>query len=422
MPSEISPMNSSKKIKILHLISQRPDSTGSGMYVQAMIKEAAKCGFDNYLLAGISATESIEIDFIEKDKTMFVEFNSADIAFNIPGMSDVMPYESTRFRDLSEDNLSDYEKGFSKVLQKAVDRFKPDVIHSHHLWIVSSLARQLFLNISFVTSCHGTDLRQFQNCPHLRKRVLKGCEQIDTVLALTEDQKIEIIRLYNIKPERIIVVGAGFNNNLFYPKTKPKPNPVQLVYAGKLSNAKGVPWLLSALKKINSPLWKLHLVGSGSGEEKEHCLKLAKELGDKVCIHGAISQEKLAEIMRRSHIFILPSFFEGLALVVLEALASGCRIVATDLPGTREILGDYKADFINLVKIPRLRNSDQPYKEDENKFEQDLKDAIHQQILAAQENPQIDLSLIQDEIDSYTWTGIFENIRQIYQKLEDERN
>ncbi len=409
-------MNRSKKIKILHLLSQRPDSTGSGMYVQAMIKEAAKCGFDNYLVAGISSADNIEIDFIEQEKAMFVTFNNADVAFNIPGMSDVMPYESSRFCELPEEDLSNYEKAFSKVLQKAVKKFKPDIIHSHHLWLVSSLARQLFPNIPFITSSHGTDLRQFQNCPHLRERVLKGCEQVDTVLALSEDQKNEIIRLYKFEPERIIVVGAGFNNNLFYPKAKPKPDPVQLVYAGKLSNAKGVPWFLRALKEINSPDWQLHLVGSGSGKEKEHCLKLAKVLGDKVCTHGAIPQEELAEIMRRSHIFILPSFYEGLPLVILEALACGCRIVATELSGIKEIVNNIKTDFIDFIKTPRLHNLDQPYKEDENKFEQDLKDAIYQQICLAQDSPQIDLTPIQDKIDSFTWTGIFEKVRPIYLK------
>ena len=60
---------------------------------------------------------------------------------------------------------------------------------------------------------------------------------------------------------------------------------------------------------------------------------------------------------------ILPSFYEGLPLVILEGLASGCRIVATDLPGTKEVLGNSDADFITLVKTPRLRFTDQPYRE-----------------------------------------------------------
>lgn len=403
-----------KKLKILHLLSQRPDSTGSGIYVQAMIREAAACGHDNFLVAGVQSGHRDDIDGIDHDKSMFLRFHNADVSYHIPGMSDVMPYKSSRFCDLSAEDLREYESAFSKVLEIAVRRFKPDIIHSHHLWIVSSLARQLFPNIPMVTTCHGSDLRQFQNCPHLQDRVIKGCREIDIVMALSEPQKSEITRLYGLAPEQVTIAGAGFNDSLFYIETKPDPNPVQLIYAGKLSNAKGVPWLLRALQSIRAPAWQLHLLGSGSGEEKEYCLALARKLGDKVHVHGALPQKQLAEIMRRAHIFILPSFYEGLPLVVLEGLAGGCRIVATDLPGTREILGNTDADFVTLVKTPRLRFIDQPYREDEYAFEQNLKKALQQQIDAAAGGAQIDLSPIQDKIDDYTWTGIFRKVQDAY--------
>jgi len=404
-----------KKLKILHLLSQRPDSTGSGIYVQAMIREAYKCGYDNYLVAGVHSDCCDNTDCIEQDKSMFVNFYNADVSYHIPGMSDVMPYESTRFCDLSEENLCEYEKAFSDILQNAVHKFKPDIIHSHHLWIVSSMARQLFPNIPMVTTCHGSDLRQFQNCPHLQERVLIGCRKIDVVMALSESQKNEIIRFYNLAPEKIIIAGAGYNDSLFYSDTKPNSDPVQLVYAGKLSNAKGVPWFLRALQSISSPAWQLHLLGSGSGEEKEYCLMLAKELGEKVHVHGALPQKILAKIMRQSHILVLPSFYEGLPLVILEGLASGCRIVATDLPGTKELLGNSDTEFITLVRTPRLRFIDKPFREDEYSFEQNLKKAIQQQINYASKCAQIDLSPIQEKLDSYTWTGIFKKVREAYQ-------
>ena len=402
------------KLKILHLLSQRPYSTGSGIYVQAMIRQATACGYDNYLVAGVRSNGCDDTDCIEQDKSMFVNFHNADVSYHIPGMSDVMPYESTRFCDLSEEDLCEYEKAFSEILQNAVHRFKPDIIHSHHLWIVSSMTRQLFPNIPMVTTCHGSDLRQFQNCPHLQGRVLIGCRKIDVVMALSEAQKNEITRLYNLVPEKIIIAGVGYNESLFYLDTKPNPDPVQLVYAGKLSNAKGVPWFLRALQSIRSPAWQLHLLGSGSGEEIENCLMLAKELGEKVRVYGALPQKSLAKIMRHSHILVLPSFFEGLPLVILEGLASGCRIVATDLPGTKEILGNSDTDFITLVRTPRLRFTDQPYREDEYSFEQNLKKAIQQQINAASKCAQIDLSPIQDKLDAYAWKGIFKKVREAY--------
>lgn len=208
-------MNTKNKLKILHVLSQRPDSTGSGIYVQAMLREASSCGYDNFLVAGLGSAVCDDTGCIDHDKSIFVTFNNADVSCQIPGMSDVMPYESMRFCDLSKKELCEYEKAFSKSLQHAVDRFKPDIIHSHHLWIISSITRQLFPDIPLVTSCHGSDLRQFQNCPHLQKSVLKGCRKIDIVMALSEAQKNEIIRLYNLPPEQIIVVGAGYNDKLW---------------------------------------------------------------------------------------------------------------------------------------------------------------------------------------------------------------
>jgi glycosyltransferase involved in cell wall biosynthesis len=403
------------KLKILHLLSQRPDSTGSGIYVQAMIREATACGYKNYLVAGVHSKDCDYPDCIEQDKSMFVNFHNADVSYHIPGMSDVMPYESARFCDLSEEDLREYEKAFSDILQNAVISFKPDIIHSHHLWIVSSLSRRLFPNIPMVTTCHGSDLRQFQNCPHLQEKVLSGCRKINIVMALSRAQKSEIIRLYDLNPEKIIVAGAGYYDDLFYSGEKPRPDPVQLVYAGKLSNAKGVPWLLRALHSIRTPAWQLHLLGSGSGEEMAHCLSLAKKLGEKVRVYGALPQKSLAEIMRHSHILALPSFFEGLPLVILEGLASGCRIVATDLPGTRELLGNLDTDVISLVSTPRLRFADQPYREDEHLFETNLKKAIEQQIDAASRCAQIDLSPFQDRLSAYSWAGIFKKVKEAYQ-------
>lgn len=403
-------------MKILHLLSQRPDSTGSGIYVQAMIREAASQGFENYLVAGLCASGCDENVCITSDRSLFLNFHNADVSFPIPGMSDVMPYDSSRFCDLSKKNLNEYETAFSVLLKRAVQKFKPDLIHSHHLWIVSSLTRRLFPHIPLITNCHGSDLRQFQNCKHLQDRVLRGCREIDFVMALSQAQKDEIIRLYNIAADKIIVIGAGYNNTLFYPSEKQNPAPVQLVYAGKLSNAKGVPWFLRALASIRFPEWRLHLVGSGSGEEKENCLRLSENLGEKVIVHGALPQESLAEILRQSHILVLPSFFEGLPLVILEGLASGCRIVSTDLPGVKELIGNTDKDFIKLVPTPRLRFIDQPYSEDEMLFEQRMGEALKQQIEAAVSSARIDLSPIQDTLDAYTWTGIFNRVKKVYLK------
>ncbi len=405
------------KLKILHVMSQRPDSTGSGIYVRAMIRESGNMGHANFLVAGLDPVDCPEMDCFQEIGTCFVKFNSLDISYPIPGMSDVMPYNSVRFCDLGPDELEEYELAFSVKLHKAVRNFNPDVIHTHHLWILTSLVRRLFPNIPVVTSCHGTDLRQFQNCPHLQCTVLEGCRGVDRVLALHERQKKEIARVYEINPERIAVAGAGYNNGLFWPASKPAPDPIHIVYAGKLSRAKGLPWLLRSLQHIEQPKWILHLVGSGSGKEREECLKLAGELQGRVINHGAVTQEELAGIMRDSHLLVLPSFYEGLPLVLLEGLACGCRVIATALPGVKELIDDKEAEFIELVDLPRLHGIDQPYSEDWESFEQNLAYSVHKQLALAGNTPEIDLSPVKDKLASYTWTGVFRTVQAVYQEV-----
>ena len=129
-------------LKILHLLSQRPDSTGSGIYIQAMLREAANRGHANFLLSGIPSGQEPSLEGVSEDTCEFVRFNGDDLPFDIVGMSDVMPYPSKRFCDLTEAEVNRYENCFAGKLRAVVDFFKPDIIHSHHLWLVTSVARR----------------------------------------------------------------------------------------------------------------------------------------------------------------------------------------------------------------------------------------------------------------------------------------
>ena len=64
--------------------------------------------------------------------------------------------------------------------------------------------------------------------------------------------------------------------------------------------------------------------------------------------------------MRRSSICVLPSFYEGLPLVLVEAMACGCRLVATDLPGIVEELAPRLGDALELVTLPTMAGVDTP--------------------------------------------------------------
>ncbi len=401
-------------MKILHLLSQCPDFTGSGIYLQNIICEAAKKGHRNFLLAGVPLGQEIYPVGTNDKNCRFVTFSGGNLPFTIPGMSDVMPYPSSRFYDLSLAEIEAYENAFSVALTKVINEWKPDIIHSHHLWLMSSIARKTAPNLPLVCNCHSTDLRQYLNCPHLRDRVKEACGKIDKILALSKIQAAEITNLLAIPAERIAIVGGGFKADLFFQREKPLPPPVHVMYAGKLSRAKGVVLLLNSLAKIPHLPIHLHLVGQGSGEEDAECRQLADKLRCPVSLHGRVSQPELAELMGKSHLFILPSFFEGLPLVLLEALASGCRVISTDLAGCKELLQGMENTFAELLPLPPLEKVDAPFPKDMPELTRKLAKAIERKTHEIQTNPANTDNRVRARIAQYTWPAIFADIEKNY--------
>jgi len=411
-------------MKILHLLSQLPEATGSGIYLQAVMRQAARRGFENYLLAGIPADfpEQSRFQQLACREASFVRFG-ADLPFRVVGMSDVMPYPSARFGDLSDRELALYRDCFQEKLVAGVKRWQPDLIHSHHLWLLTALARQAVPDIPLLVSCHGSDLRQFHNCAHLRTAVLDGCRKVDGVCALSEIQRRDIQRLYGIEAERIHLTGAGYDRERFFMPPAPSKGPLQVLYAGKLSRAKGVPWFLRALEKLAAEEFIFHLVGDSDGAEKREILGLADKLGSRVRVHGKLDQLQLAALMRQADLFVLPSLFEGVPLVLLEALASGCHLVTTALPGVLELLAGIDSSWVELVAMPRMASIDQPLPEDEEPFVASLQAAVQTQLAVLQVErgerrgyPEA----IGQLLESYTWEGVFPKIARLYKSLSGE--
>jgi alpha-maltose-1-phosphate synthase len=384
-----------------------------------MIREAVARGHENFLISGIPSGEEPAPDTVGTRQRAYVHFGEGELSFPVPGMSDVMPYVSTRFSDMSDAMLDSYERAFARVLDEVIADFKPDIIHAHHLWIVSALARRRFTSVPILAQCHGSDLRQHALCPVISAKIKGSLAQLDGVLALSHSQKADIEGLLDIDPGRIRVVGAGYRDSLFGPlrgSPRPAPPPVQIAYAGKLARAKGLPMLLDALARIDGG-WHLQLFGATGGDEGLEILARARRFGSAITVHGAVSQETLAERLAACHVFVLPSFFEGLPLVVLEALASGCRLVVTDLPGIRELLDGLPPAIVRRVKLPRLAQVDRPLADDLPAFEADLVEAIEAQMSAARREPIVDPAPLTERLEVYVWSSVFRRVEDVYDAL-----
>lgn len=417
-------------LRVLHLLSQQPGKTGSGIYLQALVQQGAQSGMEQRVVIGIPAEAPFPvISPLDEGQINPVRFGTPSLPFPVPGMSDVMPYESTRFSEFTRDILDAYLQAFRGVLTGVVREFAPHIIHSHHLWLVTALARVLFPETPVVATCHGTDLRQLELVPDLVPFVVPACSGLDRVMALHERQRNRITAIYGIDNGRITLTGAGYRSDIFCRPASPtdrrdQKESLSIVYAGKISRAKGLPWLIEAMDRLTVPPGtevRLLIAGSAGGVEGEAIRAKAIGRENQLVFLGALPQEELAEVLKGVDLFVLPSFYEGLPLVVLEAVACGCRVVVTDLPGMDSWLPEEldRSGIVERVSLPRLIGPDEPASGELPGFTARLATAISRQLgrcLRGEAYPYEDALC---SIETMTWEGVFRRVEKAYLEILD---
>ena len=130
--------------------------------------------------------------------------------------------------------------------------------------------------------------------------------------------------------------------------------------------------LLRAMHLMKEKNVELELAG-GSGNAKEYQEILSLGRGENITFLGKLNQMQMADAYNQSDIFVLPSFYEGIPLTVIEAMACGNRVVMTDLPGVQKWINqNIENPNIDYVKMPKMYSIDEPDQEALPKFEEEL--------------------------------------------------
>jgi len=404
--------------RVLHVLSQRPALTGSGITLDALVRHAGEAGWQQRAVVGVPAEEPRpDVGELPPEQIHTVAFGTGELPFPVPGMSDVMPYSSTRFSAMSEDQVASYLATWHRHLGEVIADFRPQIIHSHHLWLVSSILKELAPKIPLVIHCHATGLRQMELCPKLADRVRSGCARADRFTVLHRAQLRELSLALGVDERRGRVVGAGYRSDLFHAQGRNEVKLPRLLYVGKLSAAKGLACLLDAVEALAPAIDGLELAvaGSGAGAEADSLRRRIRSLSPIVSLHGQLSQAELARQMRRSRVVVLPSFFEGLPLVLVEAFACGCRVVATALPGVVEQLAPALGAAIELVEPPRMLAIDTPNPAGLPAFTWRLRDALGRCLTAPLlGDPAVDR---REAVAGFTWRAVFSRVEAVWNEL-----
>lgn len=368
-------------MRILSITAQKPDSTGSGVYLTELVKGFHKAGHQQAVICGTIQPDVIQ--FPAGVAVFPVYYQSSEVPFPVCGMSDEMPYKSTRYCDMNEHMTDQLLWAFRRRLMEAVEVFRPDVILCHHLYFLAALVREMYPGIPVYGQCHGSDLRQFLKNPWQHEWILSQIPKLDGIFALHEEQKKQICFVYGIPEEKVHVLGTGYNSDVFFVNERLKAarpsGKIRLIFAGKISGKKGVLSLLRAMQYVHHPdVYELAFAGGyGNEEEYEKIRQLASVCPCEVNFLGKLPHSRLAEEMNASDVFVLPSFYEGLPLVLIEAMACGLQAICTDLPGIRPWMNRAVPEHgVLFVRPPEMENEDEPLPESLPEFERRLAAAI----------------------------------------------
>jgi glycosyltransferase involved in cell wall biosynthesis len=219
-----------------------------------------------------------------------------------------------------------------------------DILHTHniHPFIDGTLAGKMGgipVNIHTDHARDFPDKRRYM----LAERILSHF--VEKIVAVSEATKQKLISYEKIKADKITVIRNGIDHEKFNVRINQEEKKKELGAKDcypilgigvRLAKQKGIIYLLNALPKIVREFPKLMLLIAGYGEEENELKQEVVKLGIDHHVRFLGPRLDMPEILSILDVYVLPSIWEGLPLVVLEAMAARKPIVATAVDGTKE--------------------------------------------------------------------------------------
>lgn len=407
-------------MRILLILGQKPGMTGSGV----LLNELWRCGEafgdeQRVILAAYPDDDYTQLFNGDYSSITYSYGNlKGEMPFPIFGMSDIMPYPSLQYAHADLSQIEMHIKAFQDRMEKITSDFNPDIVHIHHLWVLIALAKNCRDIPCFVT-VHGTELKQLKTAPQYYQLVKEGIDYIDCFLCVSSDILRDVCRAYNLPSNKAVFIGNGYNNDIFRPEgSVPKIEGRVIVCAGKYVHWKGFHYLIRACGRLSIP-HRLVILGTGPERARQMLIQeaIANNMQDKIVLTGHVSQQEVAKWFRRADVFVLPSIYEPFGLVLLEAMACGCPVIASALGGPKDIISNELINEGLATFIHRFNESDQS---DENRYISDIKSALEKH-LSLEISHQSRLR-ISDSVKGLEWCNIYQLIRAEYVKVISVRN
>jgi phosphatidylinositol alpha-mannosyltransferase len=230
-------------------------------------------------------------------------------------------------------------------LYNAVAQSRSDFVDAHaHLFWTTALAVRAAIDSHkpIITTVHGVlalrdPLTNIAQRLYLLSVGAWALRNSSRVVCLTKSDASEVANL-GVRSENIRIVPVAVDPKSFHPDA---PRRASIAWVGRLVPEKGLHTLIDALVALGCRRTvPVTIVGDGPMLGNLMLRTHKSGLSRNVTFKGRVGPLQVAKILEASQLFVLPSLKEGLPMTLLEAMASGAAVIASDLPSIREVLGD----------------------------------------------------------------------------------
>ena len=215
------------------------------------------------------------------------------------------------------------------------------------------------LDVPAVVKLHGSDVHVLSQIPAARRGLCWTLPRAARVVAVSRPLAERAVSL-GVARDRVDVVPNGVDTDIFYPSDRTAArcelelasNARIALYVGRIEREKGVFDLIRAFGWSGSELRESQLVMIGDGSAQAECRDLIERLDLPVVMLGERPHAEIARWLAASDVLTLPSWHEGTPNVVLEALAAGRRVVATNVGGIPDLIDSPELGLMVPPKEP----------------------------------------------------------------------
>ena len=283
---------------------------------------------------------------IQPDTTIKARIESKGVAvycFNRPRPSIYNPYDFILY----------FYKNVRDIIALC-RQHKVDVVHCHlsDAEFMGIPAGWLYRADRVISTVHYPALLPERKAGDFRNHFRIGVTRMlyhltDSVVAVSDDVAEQLKSVFHLAPSKIRIIINGIDveaihGTLAKPEWLPSVNALPgqrlITSVGRLMPPKGHRYLVEAIPYMTRRLGNLKLLLAGDGDLRESLEQQSQSLGVQNVVSFLGSRNDVREILALTEVFVLPSTSEGTSMALLEAMAAGKPIVATDIPGNRAIL------------------------------------------------------------------------------------